>query len=76
MTTQFWLAEVDTYGNPALIDGAHPARSGAEKALVLYERLPMIDTKGKRYMIAEVHLNEPVGYHGVLNETALKALGG
>lgn len=72
---QFWLAELDRYGNPKLVDGAHRERSGAEKALTLLNRLPMINTDGKRYAIAEVRISEPTGEHGPLNENALAALG-
>lgn len=72
---QFWLAELDRYGNPTLVDGAHSGRDGAEEALTLRKRLPMLSTEGKRYAIAEVHLSEPTGEHGPLNEDALAALG-
>lgn len=72
---QYWLAELDRYGNPTLVDGAHSERSGAEEALTLRKRLPMLSTEGKRYAIAEVYLSEPTGEHGALNEDALQALG-
>jgi hypothetical protein len=72
---QFWLAELDRYGNPTLIDGAHGERSGAEEALTLRKRLPMLSTEGRRFAIAEVHLSDPTGEHGPLNEEALQALG-
>jgi hypothetical protein len=72
---QFWLAELDRYGNPTLVDGAHSERDGAEEALTLRKRLPMLSTGGKRYAIAEVHLSEPTGEHGPLNEDALAELG-
>lgn len=75
MNKQFWLAELDQYGNPTLTDGAHGDRNGAEEALTLRKRLPMISTEGKKYAIAEVILSEPTGEHGELNEDALKTLG-
>lgn len=75
MYKQFWLAELDRYGNPTLIDGAHSERCGAEEALTLRERLPMLSTGGRKFAIAEVILTEPTGNHGELNEDALKALG-
>lgn len=75
MKTQYWLAELDQHGNPTLIDGAHSDRNGAEEALVLRKRLPMISTEGRRFAIAQVNLSEPTGQHGELNEDALKALG-
>lgn len=73
---QFWLAELDRYGNPTLIDGAHSERSGAEEALTLRKRLPMISIEGRRFAIAEVHLTEPTGEHGPLDEVALAVFGG
>lgn len=72
---QFWLAELDSHGNPELIDGPHGGRSGAEEALTLRNRLPMLSTEGRSFAIAEVHLSEPTGLHDPLNEGALKALG-
>lgn len=72
---QFWLAELDRYGNPTLIDGAHGAREGAEEALTLRRRLPMLSTDGRKFAIAEVRLSEPTGVHGPLNEEALDSLG-
>lgn len=73
-TVQFWLAELDVYGNPTLVDGSHSERKGAEQALTLYKRLSMISTNGKRYAIAEVHLSEPTGEHDPVNEDALEVL--
>lgn len=76
MNKQFWLAELDRYGNPTLIDGAHSDRSGAEKALVLRERLPIFNTEDREFAIAEVLLTEATGNHAGLNEDAISALGG
>lgn len=72
---QYWLAELDRYGNPTLIDGAHSKRGGAEEALILRRRIPFIKTEGRRFAIAEVHLSEPTGERGPLNENALRTLG-
>lgn len=72
---QFWLAELDVNGNPKLVDGAHRDRSGAEEALTLRKRLVRLtNTEGKRFAIAEVHLSEPTGEHGPLNEEAIEVL--
>jgi hypothetical protein len=70
-TIQFWLAELDQYGNPSLIDGSHSERDGAEKALTLRKSLAMINTNGRRFAIAEVRLSEPTGEHGPLNQKAI-----
>ncbi|WP_157655921.1 Lar family restriction alleviation protein [Burkholderia ubonensis] len=55
---QWWLAELDQYGNPKLSDGAHRERAGADKAMYLIKNLGL-DTKGKRWAVARVELSEP-----------------
>ena len=72
MKTQWWLAELDVYGNPKLADGAHDKRDGAEAALTLIQRLGF--AKERRFAIAEVRLTEPTGEHGPLNEEAIATL--
>lgn len=53
---QYWLAELDRYGNPTLIDGAHATRYGAERGLHIRQRLGF--DSGKRYAVACVTLSE------------------
>lgn len=53
---QWWLAEIDRYGNPKLCDGAHSTREGVEEALYLHQCLGL--GKGKRYAAAQVLLTE------------------
>lgn len=36
---QFWLAELDRWGNPKLIDGSHDDRAGVERAVYLHQQL-------------------------------------
>lgn len=72
MKTQWWLAELDVYGNPKLADGAHDKRGGAEEALTLIRRLGL--AKERRFAIAEVRLTEPTGKHGPVNEEAIATL--
>ena len=72
MKTQWWLAELDVYGNPKLADGAHDKRDGAEEALTLIQRLGL--AKERRFAIAEVRLTEPTGEHGPVNEEAIATL--
>ncbi|WP_124485594.1 MULTISPECIES: hypothetical protein [unclassified Burkholderia] len=55
---QWWLAELDQYGNPKLSDGAHSERAGADKAMYLIKSLGL-DNKGKRWAVARVELSEP-----------------
>lgn len=71
---QFWLARLDQYGNPTLVDGAHDERAGVEQALYLFNRLGL--GKGERYACAEVIVTdvEP-GAHGA-NEDAIETLNG
>ncbi|RQV20619.1 hypothetical protein DF039_12310 [Burkholderia cenocepacia] len=54
---QWWLAELDQYGNPKLSDGAHSERAGADKAMYLIKNLGL-DNKGKRWAVARVELSE------------------
>ncbi|WP_309601161.1 hypothetical protein [Burkholderia multivorans] len=55
---QWWLAELDQYGNPKLSDGAHRERASADKAMYLIKNLGL-DNKGKRWAVARVELSEP-----------------
>lgn len=75
LKTTYWLAELNRYGVPGLIDGPHSDPCGAEEALTLRKRLPMLSVEGRRFAIAAVHLSEPTGIHGALNEEALSQLG-
>ena len=61
MREQYWLAELDQYGNPKLIDGAHSNKDGAEHALELYKQLGGCNN-GTKYAIAHVTLSEPTGH--------------
>lgn len=71
MKRQFWLAELDRYENPDLIDGPHSDRSGAEKALTLRKALPMLKTEGRKFAVAEVILTDPTGLHEEINHKAV-----
>jgi hypothetical protein len=72
MEVQYWLAELDQYGNPKLCDGAHQSRSGAEKAATIICRLGL--ARDRRFAVAEVHLSELTGEHDPVNEDAIRAL--
>ena len=69
---QWWLAELDQYGNAKLCDGPHDARSAVERALYLRQRLGM--AKMKRFAAAEVMLTEVVAAPHGANEEALRFL--
>jgi hypothetical protein len=72
MDIQYWLAELNQYGNPKLIDGAHQARVGAEKAATILRRLGL--ARDRRFAVAEVHLSELTGEHEPVNEEAIQTL--
>ena len=39
MKEQYWLAKLDRYGNPRLMDGSHGDLENVRKALALYKML-------------------------------------
>lgn len=55
---QWWLAELDQYGNPRLTDGAHGDRAGADKAKYLIDAMHLAKP-GTRHAVARVELSEP-----------------
>lgn len=71
-TTQFWLAELDQYGNAKLNDGPHSDRNGVEQAFYLIGRLGL--GKGKVYACAEVILTPVEAKSHGANEEALSIL--
>lgn len=78
-TIQWWLAELDRYGNPRLCDGSHSQRAGAEKAMYLYGRLGLAGDE--KYVICRVEVYPATATpHGVdeksitvLNEIGLNS---
>ena len=54
---QWWLAEVDRYDNPKLVDGAHGDRAGADKAAFLFGSLGL--TGDRKLAVAKVELSDP-----------------
>lgn len=71
-TPQYWLAELDVWGNPKLCDGSHDTREGVEQAAYLYNRLGL--SKRKRFACAEVHLTPVEPKPHDVNEGALNTL--
>ena len=69
---QWWLAELDQYGNPTLIDGAHGQRAGADQAFYLHSALGLAGS-GK-YAVARVELSEPVADGSNVNHDAVSTL--
>lgn len=54
---QWWLADIDQYGNPALTDGAHSDRAGADKAAYLINAMGL--GQGRKFAVARVELSDP-----------------
>lgn len=72
MGNQFWLAELDRYGNPKLVDGAHSGRDGAEEAAAILQRLGL--ASNRRFAVAEVILTDLTGEHPKLDEESIATL--
>ena len=58
ISTQWWLAELDQYGSPKLVDGDHADMAGANRALYLINALGL--GAGRKYAAAKVQLFEAV----------------
>jgi hypothetical protein len=54
---QYWLAELDQYGNPTLIDGAHSDAQGANRAAYLITALKL-GISNRRFAVARIELSE------------------
>lgn len=73
MSAQWWLAELDQYGNPKLIDGAHSRRSAVNKAAHLIQALHL-GTSNRRFAVARVELSECVPSSKGVNQSAVRTL--
>ena len=62
MKEQVWLAELDRYGNPKLVDGSHYYVDDAKHAHKLYKHLaktfPRLMPEGKTYAVVKVTILE------------------
>jgi hypothetical protein len=54
---QYWLAELDQYGNPKLIDGAHSDAQGANRAAYLITAM-RLGAPNRKFAVARVELSE------------------
>lgn len=43
-TPQYWLVELDQWGNPTLIDGSHSSPEGANKAAYIIQAMILGNT--------------------------------
>jgi hypothetical protein len=70
---QFWLAELDQYDNPTLIDGSHDSPDGANKAAYLI-RAMRLGKPERRFAVAKVELSVCVPSAKGVNHEAVRAI--
>jgi hypothetical protein len=70
---QYWLAELDQYGNPKLIDGAHSALQGANQAAYLIEAM-RLGEPNRRFAVARVELSECTPSAAGINLEAVRTI--
>lgn len=73
MKAQYWLAELDRYGNPKLIDGAHSSAKGANKAAYIIRELGL-GQPDRKFAVARVELSECVPSSTGVNLKAIRTL--
>jgi len=73
-SVQWWVADLDRYGNPTLTDGAHSEREGCEQALYIMRRLGL--RPEQRRAICRVEIYPPEAKSHGANEDALNTLNG
>lgn len=72
-TVQWWLAELDQYGNPKLIDGAHSTPAAVNKAAYLIKSLHL-GYADRRFAVARVELTECIPSDNGVNHAAIAQL--
>ena len=73
--TQFWLAELDQYGNPTLVDGAHSKPEDVQKARFLIESMKL-GKPNRKFAIAKVELSECLPSNKGVNMDAVRTIRG
>lgn len=73
MKIQYWLAELDQYGNPTLIDGAHRTADGPRQAAYLIDAMSL-GKKGRKFAVAKVELSECVPTAAGVNLEAVRTI--
>lgn len=71
-SVQWWVADLDRYGNPTLSDGAHENREGCEQALYIMARLGLRPEQKRAICRVEIYPPESKA-HGA-SEGALNTL--
>lgn len=70
---QYWLAELDQYDNPKLIDGSHDSPKGANKAAYLIAAM-RLGAPNRRFAVAKVELSECVPSSDGVDHEAIQAI--
>jgi hypothetical protein len=73
MEIQYWLAELDQYGNPKLIDGAHSTPQGPAQAAYLIEAMGL-GARDRKFAIAKVELSRCVPSAAGVNLEAVRTI--
>ena len=74
MEVQYWLAELDQYGNTKLIDGAHSNEEGANRAAWLIKAMNLGGGRPRRLAVARVELSECVPTAAGVNLEAVRTI--
>lgn len=72
-TPQYWLAELDQYGNPTLIDGSHSDAEGANQAAYLIGAM-RLGKPNRTYAVARVELSPCVPSAKGVNHEAIRTI--
>lgn len=70
---QYWLAELDSYDNPKLIDGSHADVESVNQAAYLIKSL-RLGEPGRRFAVAKVELSECAPSSKGVNMDAIETL--
>jgi len=70
---QYWLAELDQYDNPTLIDGSHDSSEGATQAAYLIQTMHL-GKPNRRFAVARVELSECVPSSKGVNHQAIRTI--
>jgi len=70
---QYWLAELDQYDNPTLIDGSHSDAAGAHQAAYLIGAMGL-GSSGRRFAVARMELFDCVPSAEGVNQDAIRQI--
>ena len=69
---QWYLVELDRYGNPTLVDGGHNDREGANKAAYLIEAMGL--KRDRKFAVAKIEISEVQPSSSGVNHAAVAEL--